>query len=209
MSVSSVIHVHLSILQARNNDQVSSNDLSPVSNIPKSPRCLAIMNARQRRDRLSTLIALPSHKFCQTDVTALKDSAQTIQSEAISTGSMKPTNDSSKIDRQIQVNTLPADVYKRTQAQIDISERLEKDSMVNLMHQTRILTALTDKDGSKYTTPFDIGDLYLCVGQRWPQFIHQLLHEPSLRSPGEIAQRLLDQVNQRISWDVSDQSLIS
>lgn len=121
--------------------------MSNASEIPTSPRCLAIMNVRQRRDRLSTLINLPSNEISQTQLTCTKESFRTVSCENISPVTMTLTHDTKKHDRQFQMNTLRNQPEDQPEVQIDISDRLEKDSLNKLFSDDTILTALTEKDG--------------------------------------------------------------
>ena len=137
------------------------------------------MNVRERRERLSALINLP-----------------TSQCDKIASVTMTPTTDSSRTDRQFQGNTLRKDSEDQPEVQIDISGRLEKQPIVDLMNDEKILTALIEKDGK--TLDHHRVQLSLsCLGQRWSQFIEQLTDESSLRAPHEVAQQLLDRVHQK------------
>ena len=108
------------------------------------------MNVRQRRDRLSTLINLPPNKLSQTLLTSLKESSQAISYENIAPVTMTPTKDLRRNDRQCQVNTLRHYTEDQPEAQIDISDRLGKDSLDNLINDDNILAALVEKDGKEY-----------------------------------------------------------
>jgi len=115
--------------------------------MPKSPRCLAIMNVRKRRDRLSTLLTLQTNKTCQTQLSCLTDIDQIIKFEEISNTTIIRTNNPTKIERQIQVNTIKDRFDDLSQVRIEIADRIEKDSTIDVMNEERILQALVDRDG--------------------------------------------------------------
>ena len=124
------------------------------SDIPKSPRCLAIMNVRQRRERLSVLLPLPSDKICQTALTCLTDSDRMIRCETLEHVTIRRTADPMRTDRQIQVNTLqdlPED--ESSPMRIKSAPRDRIDSSRSVANDERIVAALTDRDGKK--TPSD------------------------------------------------------
>jgi len=111
--------------------------------MPKSPRCLAIMNVRKRHDRLSTLLKLQTNQTCQTRLSCLTDIDETVQSEELSNPTIIRTTNPTKIDRQIQVDTIKGRFDDLCQVRIEIADRTEKDSTI----EERILQALTDRDG--------------------------------------------------------------
>ncbi len=111
--------------------------------MPKSPRCLAIMNVRKRHDRLSTLLKLQTNQTCQTQLSCLTDIDEMVQSEELSNPTIIRTTNPTKIDRQIQVDTIKGRFDDLCQVRIEIADRTEKDSTID----ERILQALTDRDG--------------------------------------------------------------
>ncbi|CAF0733025.1 unnamed protein product [Adineta steineri] len=131
---------------------------------PKLPRCLAIMNTHKRHDRLSTLLKLQTNQICQTKLSCLRDINGMIQFDEISNVTIIQTNNPTKIERQIQVDTIKGHFDDLCQIRIETIDE-------------RILHALIDRDE-----------------QRWSKFIEQLINEQSHSSLSEIAQQLLDTV---------------
>jgi len=111
--------------------------------MPKPPRCLAIMNVRKRRDRLSTLLTLQTNKICQTQLSCLTDIDKMIKCEELSSTTIIRTNNPNKIERQIQVDTIKDRFDDLCQV------RVEKDSTIGITNEERILQALTDRDGKQ------------------------------------------------------------
>ncbi|UJR28800.1 hypothetical protein I4U23_010025 [Adineta vaga] len=151
----------------------SKNDLESIET-PKSPRCLAIMNAHKRRDRLSKLLPLRTNRRCQTHLSCLTNIDKVFRNEEISSMTVIRTNNPNRIERQIQVDTIKeefGEVY------IEIADHAEKDSTISGMDDERVFKALTDTDD-----------------QRWSELIVQLVNEPSQLSLSEIAQQLLDTI---------------
>ncbi|CAF0796021.1 unnamed protein product [Rotaria sordida] len=139
--------------------------------MPKSPRCLAIMNVHNRRDRLSTLLKLKKNEICQTQLSCLIDIDEMIRCDELISPIVIRTNNPTQIERQIQVDTIKerfSGLFKT---------RIEKDSIINLINDERILQALIDRDG-----------------QRWSELIDQLISEQSNFSLSEIAQQLLNTI---------------
>ena len=133
-----------SVLQSEDEHEEKRNMVSALSETPKSPRCRAIMNVPQRRDRLSVLLPLPSEKICQTHLTCLTDSDRMIRCETLEHVTIRRTGDPTKTDRQIQVNTLqdrPEDEPSSTRDRTDSSRSVTNDH--------RIVAALTDRDGKE------------------------------------------------------------
>ncbi|CAF0715974.1 unnamed protein product [Adineta steineri] len=140
-----------------------TNNLESVET-PKLPRCLAIMNTHKRHDRLSTLLTLQTNQICQTKLSCLRDINEMIQFEDISNITIIQTNNPTKIECQIQVDTIKGHFDDLCQIRIETIDE-------------RILHALIDRDG-----------------QRWSKFIEQLINEQPHFSLSEIAQQLLDTV---------------
>ncbi|CAF3535060.1 unnamed protein product [Rotaria sordida] len=139
--------------------------------MPKSPRCLAIMNVHNRRDRLSTLLKLKKNEICQTQLSCLIDIDEMIRCDELISPIVIRTNNPTQIERQIQVDTIKerfSGLFKT---------RIEKDSIINLINDEKILQALIDRDG-----------------QRWSELIDQLISEQSNFSLSEIAQQLLNTI---------------
>ncbi|CAF3442232.1 unnamed protein product, partial [Rotaria sp. Silwood2] len=143
--------------------------------MPKSPRCLAIMNLHNRHDRLSTLLKLRKNEICQTQLSCLIDIDEMIQCDELVSPIIIQTNNPNQIERQIQVDTIKGHFNGLCQTRIEIDDHIEKDSTINLTNDERILQALIDRDG-----------------QRWSELIDQLINEQSNFSLSEIAQQLLD-----------------
>jgi hypothetical protein len=66
-----------------------------------------------------------------------------VQSEELSNTTIIRTTNSTKIERQIQVDTIKGRFNDLCQVRIEIADRTEKDSTID----ERILQALTDRDG--------------------------------------------------------------
>jgi hypothetical protein len=115
--------------------------------MPKPPRCLAIMNARKRHDRLSTLLMLPTNKTCQTQLSCLTNINEMVKYEELPNTSIIPTKNPTKIERQIQVDTIKGQFNDLCQVRIEIADRVEKDPTTGSTNEERILQALTDRDG--------------------------------------------------------------
>lgn len=152
---------------------IDNNNLEYIK-MPKSPRCLAIMNVRKRHDRLSTLVTLENNKTCQTQ---------------LSNTDIIRTNNPTTIESPIQVDTIKDrfdDLYQ---------VRIEKDTAIDGTNEERILQALTDRDGKLIQYTFHIKSFtYILIGQRWSELIDQLINEQSQFSPSDNAQQLLDTV---------------
>jgi hypothetical protein len=115
--------------------------------MPKSPRCLAIMNVRKRHDRLSTLLILQTNKACQTQLSCLADLDEMIKFEELSNAIITPTNNPTRTERQIQVDTIKGRFNELCQVRIEIADRARKNSITNITNDERILRALTERDG--------------------------------------------------------------
>jgi hypothetical protein len=116
--------------------------------MPKSPACLPIMNVHKHHDRLSTLLKLQINQTCQTQFSCLTNIDEMIQSEEISNATIIRTNNPSKIERQIQVDTIKGRFDDFCQVRIEIPDRIEKESIIGIINDERILQALIDKDGN-------------------------------------------------------------
>jgi hypothetical protein len=115
---------------------------------PTSPRCATIIDVHQRRDRRSISIAISSNKSCQTELTCLKDTDDVMQCEHIPNVTIRHSHDRSRVERQIQVNTLDKRVNDLTQVRIERTDRSQIDSTCQMINDDAILTALIDNDGS-------------------------------------------------------------
>lgn len=115
--------------------------------MPTSPRCLAIMSVRKRHDRLSTLLMLQTNKTCQTQLSCLTNINEMIKSEELPNTTIIQTKNPTKIERQIQVDTIKDRFDDLCQVQVETADRVEKDSTKDVMNEDRILQALTDRDG--------------------------------------------------------------
>jgi hypothetical protein len=155
------------------------------------------MNVRKRRDRLSTVLTLQTNQTCQTQLSCLIDSNKMIKGEELSNTTIIRTNNPNKIERQTQVDTIKGRFDDLCQVQIDIADHVEKDSIISMMNDERILQALTDRDGKQITIKYIIyiqEFMYILIGQRWSELIDQLINEQSNFSPSDKAQQLLDAV---------------
>jgi len=164
---------------------LQSDDYSDLSATPKSPRCLGIIKSRKHRDRLSALLPIQTNETCQTELSCLVDADKMISSEKILSSSAIETNQSNKIERQIQVNTI-------RDTSDDSFGSSENDSTNSFLNDERILQAITNRDGKSMRIFSNHIDNY--VGQRWSEFISQLIHEHNNLSPSKMAQQLLDTV---------------
>lgn len=135
------------LFQLINTTDTIGNDNLESTEIPKSPRCLAIMSAQNRRDRLSTLITLQDDETCQTQLSCLMNIDKMIKFEELSNAISVQTNNPTKIERQIQVDTIKGHFDDLCQVRIDIPDRIGKDSTVDVIEDEKILQALTDRDG--------------------------------------------------------------
>ncbi|CAF0897679.1 unnamed protein product [Rotaria sp. Silwood1] len=158
------------------NDKIINNNLEFIE-MPKSPRCLPIMNVHSRHDRLSTLLKLKKNEICQTQLSCLMDIDEMIRCDELVDPIVIRTNNLTHIERQIQVDTIRGRFHGLCQTRIEIDDRIEKDSTINLTNDDRILQALIDRDG-----------------QRWSELIDQLINEQSNFSLSDIAQQLLDTI---------------
>jgi hypothetical protein len=116
--------------------------------MPKSPRYLAIMNSRKRRDRLSALLPLQIDEICQTQLSCLTNIDQVVRCEEISSATMMRINNLTKVERQIQVDTIKGRFDDLSQVRIDIADRVEKEPMRGVISAEAVLKALTDRDGN-------------------------------------------------------------
>ena len=107
------------------------------------------MNDRKRRDRLSALLILPISKACQTQLSCLGDVDKTIGSDDFSNVTIVQTNNPDKTERQIQVDTIRGHYDDLCQVRIEIPEHLERDPILTMIDDERILQALIDKDGKE------------------------------------------------------------
>jgi len=123
------------------------NNNPEYTEIPKPPRCLAIMNVRKRRERLSTLLTLQTDKTCQTQLSFLTNIDKMIKCEEVSNITIIKTNNPMKIERQIQVDTIKGRFDGLYQVHKEIPDRIETNSTSDAMNEERILQALTDRDG--------------------------------------------------------------
>lgn len=107
------------------------------------------MNARKRRDRLSTILKLSMSKTCQTQLSCLIQIDSIVDYENLPNVTMEPTNNPNKIDRQIQVDTIKGHFDDLCQVRIEIVDQVEKQSTSNIIDDERILQALIDRDGKQ------------------------------------------------------------
>jgi hypothetical protein len=105
------------------------------------------MSVRKRHDRLSTLLMLQTNKTCQTQLSCLTNINEMIKSEELPNTTIIQTKNPTKIERQIQVDTIKDRFDDLCQFQIETADRVEKDSTKDVMNEDRILQALTDRDG--------------------------------------------------------------
>ncbi|CAF3150579.1 unnamed protein product [Rotaria socialis] len=156
------------------NDKTVDNSVESIE-MPKSPRCLAIMNVQNRHDRLSALLKLKQHSACQTKFSCLIDIDKMIRCDELANVTVVRTNSSTQIERQIQVDTIKERFYSLCQARVEMSNLL--DSTIDATNDETILKALIDRDG-----------------QRWSEFIDHLINAKTNFSLINIAQRLLNTI---------------
>ena len=123
------------------------NNTSESTEVPKSPRCLAIMNARKRRNRLSALLTLSVNKTCQTQLFCLAEIEKMVDEKALSDVTLVRTTNPNRVERQIQVDTIKGRFNELCQVRIEIADRMENDSTPSIINDEGVVRALTDRDG--------------------------------------------------------------
>ena len=108
--------------------------------MPQSPRCLAMFDVSKHSDHLSGSFIRLSEKACQTRISALANSHQTIDCETLTNIITKKTNCPSKIDRQIQVNTCKHFMFEKLQSSMESTD--------DPLASHHVLAAVIDKDGT-------------------------------------------------------------
>ena len=168
------------------------------------------MNNRQHRDRVSASVAQHSDRPCQTTLSCLRSTERMVRCEETPGATVIRTNDPSKMDRQIQVNTMRDRLKDPSQVRVETAIGAEKDLVDHLINDDLMIRALVDKEGKlgRAEYPACEGNRCVTLDQQWTQWIADLIKRRAHRSPSDLARRLLDSVSIP-QFSVSLQSALS